>query len=212
MPSIPKSQHTTPNPRSPNFKPTFNRLDISLKLPLPQPLRLEPVRQRQPPPHLQHPTRIPKEQPLIRKVTERLTNPNRIKRPLLARKELPHPLGIQLDKPNLALAQGPEPVGVRRHIRPGLLLGLGLGQPRGDLHLLARDGDARHSASQVGGEVARGAADAAADVEHVAAGGDARDVEEQADQVDLRGFLGVGGFGGVGGPVAVVDVFAPGMS
>lgn len=64
----------------------------------------------------------------------------------------------------------------------------------------------------MGGEVARGAADAAADVEHVAAGGDARDVEEQADQVDLRGFLGVGGFGGVGGPVAVVDVFAPGMS
>ena len=193
--------------------PTFNRLDIILKLGFPKLLRLEPVRQDELAPRLQHLARIVEEQGLVGKVTERLADPHGVELSRIARKEVAHPLGVQLDEPDLAPAQGPEPAGISSHgiLLAALLLNLCLGKAVCDMDLLAGDGDARHGAPPLGGEVARSAADAASDVEDVAVFGEARGLEEKADQVDLGGFLGVGGFGLVGGPVAVVDVFAPGQ-
>jgi hypothetical protein len=78
--------------------------------------------------------------------------------------------------------------------------------PPRDLNLLARDGDARDGCAAVLGQVACGAAEAAADVEDGSVGdGDGGDAEQVVDEVDLGGFFGCDGWC----EEAVVDVLAP---
>ncbi len=93
----------------------------------------------------------------------------------------------------------------------GIGIGMGIGRPRVvasrsgstrrlivcetfcDLDLSATDGDAGHGTAVVAGQMACGAADAAADVEDGAVGAERGDFEKQVDQVGLAGFFGVGG-------------------
>lgn len=141
-------------------------------------------------------------------MAQRLADPDGVELPLVAREEIAHLLGVELEELDLALPESEEPVGI--FLRVGdLLVGLGLGQTLGYLDLLGGDGDAGHGAAELGGEVARGAAYAAADVEDPAALADARGVEEQADECDLGVFLGEGRLGLFCCPVAVMDVLAP---
>jgi hypothetical protein len=149
--------------------------------------------------------RIPEEQRLIREMAQRLTNPHGIEAALLALEVVGHLLGVQLYEAGLSGAERNEAIGVLTSVCPGL----GEGEPVGDLDLLGGDGDAGDSAAVLGGEVPRGAADAAADVEDAAVGGQGGDVEEQLDEIELGGLLGV--LGVWGGPVAMMYVLSPGV-
>ena len=195
---------------------TFDGLDVVGKAIGSQIFSLEPVRQGQLATWPEHLVSVVEEQSFVREMAQRLADPDRIELGLLLREELAHPLGVELDELDPPLTDGQEALRVRLGVRWAVWIGrrvLGggcLGQARSDLDLLPRDGDAGHGAPQLGRQVPRGAADAAADIQHMAASGDLGHAEEELDQVDLGDFLAVVGLGLLGGPVAMVDVLSPG--
>lgn len=199
---------------------TFNRHNIILELLLTQIFPLEPIRNdltsttlasrisalpqqaghsHQLPARPQQLKHIPKEQLLVGKMRQRLGNPHAIKP--LPRRALAHLFRIQLEERNLALAE-----------REGRLAGLPrsrqLSRDLGrHLDLPPGDGDARHGTAVFARQMARRAADAAADVEDAAVAGKRGLREEELDELDLRLLFAVRGRE----EVAVMDVLAPGI-
>lgn len=210
----------------PLFSLTFDHLNVALAaLDSPQGslVRLEPVRNDQlPAARHEHPRGVPEEQRLVREMAEGLGDPHGVKGGRVEARI--HLLGVELEEPDFA-AFGPEsPEGgavvvagrARRRWfgergRTGTGTGtrtfalLFAGQPIRDRDLSSTDGDAGGCAPELSCEMARRAADAAADVEHRAVGLQVGDGQEELDQIHLPGLLGV--LWGL--EVCVVDMLAP---
>jgi hypothetical protein len=126
---------------------------------------------------------------------------------------LEHPLRVELNE--AAIPSRGVGVDIRVQLVGGFVAGgsgigrgFGLGEPLRDLDLAPADGDARHAAPVLLGQVPRRAAETAPDVEDLRASGQIGDLEEVLHQIDLGFLLGLRGRL----EIAMVDVLTPAAS